>query len=161
MDHGGPLQEASLPEPSRTEDLVVGVEGKRLKKSNAAQINRQLKRQGNSYKQNRGRGKEIPQRKMELNPCTPAKCLKMHKKCEDFDHEIRKSIQPANPQQLYETRLPIAPAKYKDLKKLCDQCVIPRRFKDEYLSLPYAGRVEDNLAETDEEDDVTPSDEED
>lgn len=53
---------------------------------------------------------------------------------------------------LYKERLPISIPKYKDLKKLCDSGIIPKRFHAEYLNLPYKAPVKDTLNETDDDD---------
>lgn len=55
---------------------------------------------------------------------------------------------------LYKERLKIAYQKYTDLKRLCDNGSIPRRFHLEYMSLPYSKKIVSALAETDEEDEV-------
>lgn len=53
---------------------------------------------------------------------------------------------------LYKQPQPISAAKYKDLKHLCDNGTIPKRFHAEYLNLPYNSGVPDELNDTDEED---------
>lgn len=51
-----------------------------------------------------------------------------------------------------EKKLPISYLKYKDLKKLCVDGTIPKRFHKDYLEMPYSNGKEDTLIETDEED---------
>lgn len=51
----------------------------------------------------------------------------------------------------YKSLLPITTSKFNDLKKLCDQGVIPRNFRDEYLNLQHR-QGKDLLPETDIED---------
>ncbi|XP_050507499.1 uncharacterized protein LOC126885114 isoform X1 [Diabrotica virgifera virgifera] len=53
--------------------------------------------------------------------------------------------------QLYKTPLPITKTKYNDLKKLCDDQVIPKLFQKEYINLPSVTGI-DTLAETDIDD---------
>lgn len=53
----------------------------------------------------------------------------------------------------YSEKIPISALKYKDLKKLCLDGTIPKRFHKDYLDLPYIGDKKDTLIETDEEDD--------
>lgn len=55
--------------------------------------------------------------------------------------------------KLYNSKLPISDAKYKDLISLCEKGVIPKRFHNEYRQLPTHSSVKDRLAETDEEED--------
>lgn len=54
---------------------------------------------------------------------------------------------------LYQTRLPVTQAKYKDLCNLCAKGVIPVRFHHEYQQLPHkGGSGVERLPETDDED---------
>lgn len=53
---------------------------------------------------------------------------------------------------LYDKPNCIPVAKYNDLKRLCMNGTIPKRFHKEYLDLPALGTVKDSLLETDEED---------
>lgn len=68
--------------------------------------------------------------------------------------------EPEVPQELaqllpkYKNRLPISEKKYKDLQKLCTDGVIPKRFHRDFLELPYDGKKQDFLIESDEEDEV-------
>lgn len=55
--------------------------------------------------------------------------------------------------QLYNSRLPIAAAKYKDLINLCENGTIPKIFHKEYRELPCNSELRETLNETDEEDD--------
>lgn len=45
------------------------------------------------------------------------------------------------PQRAYDRPLPIAKAKYQDLKYYCDHNRIPQEFHEFYLSLPHANMV--------------------
>ncbi|KAL4718944.1 hypothetical protein ACJJTC_004531 [Scirpophaga incertulas] len=53
-------------------------------------------------------------------------------------------------QKLYKNQLPISLAKYKDLKKLCDEDIIPKLYHSDYLNLPHDGQIVDTISETDE-----------
>lgn len=53
---------------------------------------------------------------------------------------------------LYKERLPISQEKFNDLKKICDNGIVPRRFHHEYYCLPKKSKVIDTLMETDEDD---------
>ncbi|CAG4981687.1 unnamed protein product [Parnassius apollo] len=53
----------------------------------------------------------------------------------------------------YQSRLPIADAKYIDLMKLCKDKVIPAPFHHEYSIIPKATNAKDTLPELDIEDD--------
>lgn len=59
---------------------------------------------------------------------------------------------------LYEKPNPIPVAKYNDLKRLCTNGTIPKRFHREYINLPSLGTVKDSLPETDEEDEIDTND---
>lgn len=62
------------------------------------------------------------------------------------------SLDNAQPKlSLYSNKLPVSIQKYKDLKKLVDKKIIPKRFADEYLKLKHDKEVNDTLIETDEE----------
>jgi len=52
----------------------------------------------------------------------------------------------------YDGRLPVSTAKFNDLKRLCDDGIIPAEYRNEYLSLPTDATTADCLPETDEED---------
>lgn len=54
--------------------------------------------------------------------------------------------------QLYNCRIPIAAAKYKDLINLCENGTIPKRFHGEYRELPKNSQTQETLNETDEDD---------
>ncbi|CAG9790380.1 unnamed protein product [Diatraea saccharalis] len=56
--------------------------------------------------------------------------------------------------RLYDKPNPISITKYNDLKRLCTNGTIPKRFHKEYLDLPSLATVKDILPETDEEDDI-------
>ena len=62
--------------------------------------------------------------------------------------------QTAQPKPAYNSRLPISGPKFRDLKRLCDDGIIPVEHRNEYLSLPVDGDIQDFLPETDEEDDI-------
>lgn len=62
-------------------------------------------------------------------------------------------------QKLYETRLPVSTKKYMDLKKLCDEEVIPKQYVQDYLQLPYTVKT-DFLDDIQEDDDIVTTDEE-
>ncbi|CAH2105309.1 unnamed protein product [Euphydryas editha] len=53
---------------------------------------------------------------------------------------------------LYRARLPISAPKYKDLKRLCENGIIPKAYHFEYLNLPSSVNVPDIFPETDAED---------
>lgn len=55
-------------------------------------------------------------------------------------------------QPCYAEKLAISALKYKDLKKLCLEGTIPKRFHKDYLEMLYCGNKNDSLIETDEED---------
>ena len=58
---------------------------------------------------------------------------------------------------LYKERLPISVPKFKDLKKLCDNGIIPNRFHNEYLNLPNKSIIKDDML-NDTDDDETDKD---
>ncbi|KAL0860147.1 hypothetical protein ABMA27_010454 [Loxostege sticticalis] len=53
---------------------------------------------------------------------------------------------------LYNCRIPIAAAKYKDLINLCENGTISKRFHGEYRELPKNSQTQETLNETDEDD---------
>ena len=58
-------------------------------------------------------------------------------------------------QSLYSSKQPLSQQKYNDLRKLCLNGTIPKRFHSEYISLPTATRVPDTLAETDDDEGIS------
>lgn len=61
------------------------------------------------------------------------------------------------PTELYKEKLQISDAKYQDLKRLCNNGIIPKRYHDDYLKLSH-GYVTDALTLTDEEDEEESTD---
>ncbi|CAH0752011.1 unnamed protein product [Diatraea saccharalis] len=57
-------------------------------------------------------------------------------------------------ENLYPTQLGIAVKKYKDLKKLVDNNIIPSRFAQEYTTIKINNKIKDCLADTGEEDET-------
>lgn len=56
-----------------------------------------------------------------------------------------------SPTALYNDKLQISDVKYRDLKLLCDNGIIPKRYHQDYFNLSH-GNVTDSLTLTDEED---------
>lgn len=54
--------------------------------------------------------------------------------------------------KLYPNRIPISYAKFKDLKKLCDEGTIPKPYQQDYLTLPYDTQVIDTVSVNEESD---------
>lgn len=77
---------------------------------------------------------------------------KVNDSSESFETRIRKVFHELKP--LYRNRQAISEAKYKDLKKMCDDGIIPNRFHKDFLNLPVTKNVKDTLNQTDEEDSV-------
>lgn len=65
--------------------------------------------------------------------------------------EYQQDLNDFNMRPKYIEKLPISLQKYRDLQKLCSAVTIPKRFHREYLEMPYDGKKEDTLIETDEE----------
>lgn len=85
----------------------------------------------------KGKGKGKNKKKKEVS----------HEQETDYLHEMNAIVL----QPCYREKLPIPEVKYKDLKKLCSDGTIPKRFHRDYLELPYC-KKNDCLNETDEED---------
>lgn len=49
-------------------------------------------------------------------------------------------------------KLPISSAKYNDLKRFCEKGTIPKRFRADYIKLPFKSDEVETLLNTDEED---------
>lgn len=64
-------------------------------------------------------------------------------------------VMTMSPTALYNNKLQISDVKYRDLKRLCDNGIIPKRYHHDYLNLSH-GNVADSLTITDEEDEKEP-----
>lgn len=81
-----------------------------------------------------------------LQENSPRQTLKMQRP------KRAKAKEPITPISLYQSKLPLSEAKYKDLKELCTKGIVPSRYHDEFLRMPHKSTVPDVLMETDEED---------
>jgi hypothetical protein len=66
-------------------------------------------------------------------------------------NDTHEKVMTMSPTALYKNKLPISDVKYRDLKRLCDNGIIPKRYHHDYFNLPH-GNVADSLTLTDEED---------
>ncbi|CAH0673862.1 unnamed protein product [Spodoptera exigua] len=70
---------------------------------------------------------------------------------EGVSNNTHEEVMIMSPTALYKNKLQISDVKYRDLKRLCDNGIIPKRYHHDYINLPH-GNVADSLTLTDEED---------
>lgn len=105
---------------------------------------------GKDITKEKGKGKGKGKKKGEGKKTTDEAS---NSSADTFETRLKKTFQNLKP--LYKKRLQISQVKYKDLKKICDDGVIPSRCHGDFMNLPYAANVRDTLNQSDEEDSLS------